>query len=90
MFVPSKTFQPSQVFVSKARASLSEASFSFIVQVPGLFVPGKPFQPSLMAAISAVTYQIGALQGRLLALATNIRLDQECQPRKHSSLLRAS
>jgi hypothetical protein len=44
------------------------------------FVPGKPFQPSLMFAISSEHTRVknlsgSALNGRILASPTNIRLD---------------
>jgi hypothetical protein len=53
-----------------------------------VFVPDKPFRPSLMFASKAGSYTKeghsgGTLQGKLLALATNIRLGWS----KHSILL---
>ncbi len=58
------------------------------------FVPGKPFQPSLMFVGKAGAYRvkhlsISTLEGRLLALPTNIRLDslEKLVRNKHSSIL---
>ncbi len=57
-----------------------------------MFVPGKPFQSSLMFAGKAGAYLKGApLYGRLLASPTNIRLGWERLAKdKHSDILQIS
>jgi len=53
-----------------------------------MFVPGKPFQPSLMFASKAESYPSGAREKELhLALHTNIRLDWKNVPETNTRLL---